>query len=464
MIRSEQIVKITGTQFEFNSEKFNNIISSSEIDPALDVCVIVINGPLRTGKSFFSNFIVRELLRKVNNDNDICLNNCFRWRRGSNVETLGIWMLNKVFVINDKAIILLDTQGIFDNELNQRMTIALLSLSTIISSFQIYNIDKRIQEDNLQYLAYFSEYSKLISNNGFDGKIGQKISILVRDWQNYSDVEDMFACKIEREDYKEKFLSQKLALDCEKITTREKINECYDDIDCYLLPHPGYRVTEKVFTGDINEIRTCFVKHTENYIDIMLDEIRPRKVGNGNLTLGSISLYIKKYVDLYHNIKDNLPEPRTILETTEIACLDNAKITTLNIYRKSMKKNIAGRYLSKNEILDLHSNAANKAMEHFDGLLLMGHKKKIHDTRNHIEDEIHRESEVYEKLSVDSPFLRLIQDAFFSLVNGLGILKILVIIMWYMSYNESGVMGSSIFFTKAFYILIGIIISRIINY
>jgi atlastin len=30
-----------------------------------------------------------------------------------------------------------------------------------VSSFQVYNIDKRIQEDNLQHLALFSEYGRM---------------------------------------------------------------------------------------------------------------------------------------------------------------------------------------------------------------------------------------------------------------------------------------------------------------
>ena len=59
------------------------------------------------------------------------------------------------------AVLLMDTQGMFDNETTMTLTAQIFGLSTLVSSFQIYNVDKRIQEDNLQHLALFSEYGRL---------------------------------------------------------------------------------------------------------------------------------------------------------------------------------------------------------------------------------------------------------------------------------------------------------------
>lgn len=49
----------------------------------------------------------------------------------------------------------------FDNESTMTLTAQIFGLSTLVSSFQIYNVDKRIQEDNLQHLALFSEYGRM---------------------------------------------------------------------------------------------------------------------------------------------------------------------------------------------------------------------------------------------------------------------------------------------------------------
>lgn len=51
--------------------------------------------------------------------------------------------------------------GMFDNETTMTLTAQIFGLSTLVSSFQIYNVDKRIQEDNLQHLALFSEYGRM---------------------------------------------------------------------------------------------------------------------------------------------------------------------------------------------------------------------------------------------------------------------------------------------------------------
>jgi len=60
----------------------------------------------------------------------------------------------------------MDTQGMFDNETSMSLTAQIFGLSTFVSSYQIYNVDKRLQEDNLQHLALFSEYGRLAVGQG----------------------------------------------------------------------------------------------------------------------------------------------------------------------------------------------------------------------------------------------------------------------------------------------------------
>ncbi len=60
----------------------------------------------------------------------------------------------------DIAVFLVDTQGMFDSETSQMLTASIFGLSTLLSSRQIYNVDKRVQEDNLQHLALFTEYGR----------------------------------------------------------------------------------------------------------------------------------------------------------------------------------------------------------------------------------------------------------------------------------------------------------------
>ena len=72
LIKSVQIIKINDTKFTFDHEALNTIINNNAEYNNYPLCVIIINGALRTGKSFFSNFIIRHLLDLENNNNSVC--------------------------------------------------------------------------------------------------------------------------------------------------------------------------------------------------------------------------------------------------------------------------------------------------------------------------------------------------------------------------------------------------------
>lgn len=81
----------------------------------------------------------------------------FSWRGGSEKNTSGILIWPEVFFYDsptgDKiAIILMDTQGVFDNESTVKDNTVIFALSTMVSSVQIFNVQNNIQEDDLQHL------------------------------------------------------------------------------------------------------------------------------------------------------------------------------------------------------------------------------------------------------------------------------------------------------------------------
>lgn len=43
------------------------------------------------------------------------------------------------------AVLVMDTQGMFDGTLSQQLTASIFGLSTLFSSYQIYNVQNRIQ-------------------------------------------------------------------------------------------------------------------------------------------------------------------------------------------------------------------------------------------------------------------------------------------------------------------------------
>jgi len=249
--------------FQLNNDNLSAILS--KIPPDVKVSILSVVGAFRTGKSFLLNFFLRYLRYSDANDSitemdssawmiaegdELSEGNCneggwnlvgddgsevkkdasFAWRGGQERQTTGIWMWSEPFIRRSHAfgdekfaVLLMDTQGMFDNESTMTLTAQIFGLSTLVSSFQIYNVDKRIQEDNLQHLALFSEYGRMAlmppsaketSTNEApdptpiasadavsDGsstiepvpelKPFQRLQFLLRDWQNFdSDYEE----------------------------------------------------------------------------------------------------------------------------------------------------------------------------------------------------------------------------------------------------------------------------------
>ena len=428
-IESVQIIKIEEAEFVFDYDAVKKIIDDNPECADLPIGIVIINGALRTGKSFFNNFVIRHLMRLDDSSEypEGMLVDYFRSRRGTDIQTLGIWALNKIFVHNGMGIVLMDTQGIFDRELNQAMTTALICLSTLMSSYQIYNLDKRIQEDHLNNMAYFSAYTDLmdslhqsdsiddsISNDWSDNdssKIGQTLSLLVRDWQNFEDSLDLASCKLEVDEYQKKFLSDDVNVDAVKRSTRTKIMNTYDTVNVRLCPHPGLPVTEGVFSGNLSIVRPEFLLHMDYIIDDILDNIEPKRVsGNVELRCSDLADFMGRYVELYRNIKESLPKPQTILETTTKISQTSVKTNTVSKYKQLMMNKIkpsreneswfvSGPDLS--EIANYHSNAKMQAYKHFNSACVMGEERDIREIMNAIEADINDEYQAFKLMATE---------------------------------------------------------------
>jgi len=114
----------------------------------------------------------------------------FSWRSGSIRDTTGIVIWSDVFLhtverTGEKiAIIVLDTQGLFDNQSSPMDNSKIFALETLISSIQVLNISGVVQEDQLQYLQFATDFAKYAasSSQGMNTKCFQNLMFLIRDW------------------------------------------------------------------------------------------------------------------------------------------------------------------------------------------------------------------------------------------------------------------------------------------
>jgi atlastin len=112
----------------------------------------------------------------------------FTWRSGTKRDTTGIIMWSDVFLHTSETtgeklgIILMDTQGLFDNETSPADNSRIFALGTLISSVQILNLFSIIQEDQLQYLQFATEFARFAARDNQDvsSKPFQNLLFLIR--------------------------------------------------------------------------------------------------------------------------------------------------------------------------------------------------------------------------------------------------------------------------------------------
>jgi atlastin len=90
----------------------------------------------------------------------------FKWRAGNERQTTGMWLWSEPFVRaradgSRVAVLLMDTQGLFDSKVAQMLTTQIFGLSTLLASYQIFNINQRLTENELQNVAVFAEFARI---------------------------------------------------------------------------------------------------------------------------------------------------------------------------------------------------------------------------------------------------------------------------------------------------------------
>lgn len=482
--RPLQVVKTgdVADNYSFTLEEENLDHILSQVPDGMKVSVVSVVGAFRTGKSFLLSFFLRylhsdtngvnkgldwirsggEALREGNanlgmftGDGVDSVPMSFAWRGGQQRMTTGIWMWSEPFVrqscTGEKvAVLLVDTQGMFDNETSMGLTASIFGLSTLISNHQIYNVEKRIQEDHLQQLALFSEYGRMAlardgraEDDGEEPRLSispssppndggaaaaastpakgaasptvvpqeaetdvevekpfQLLEFLVRDWQNFDDGEDVATMEKEMDEYLKDVIKDRNVTDLQ--ATRDQIMACFEKVRCFGLCHPGMEVVKKTYDGNISKIDPLFCKLLDAYArSVFNDTLEPKRIHGRHLTAPELRTYIAAYVKLFHD-GATFPEAKTLLEATSAANNSNAKFAAVARYKSQMEQ-IAGpsasEFLQKPEFEAYHEESKGEALALFNEMANMGRAAAIKATREQLEDELSSELQRYEQVN-----------------------------------------------------------------
>jgi len=427
---------------EFILNEANLDVVLSKIDQNMEVAVVTVVGAFRTGKSFLLNLLLRYLRDggpedlseawmtakgdcisapsssssdgSSSSSSSTSSSSTFSWRGGKDRHTTGIWMWSEpMFRTNpngsgDMAILLMDTQGMFDNETTMTLTAQIFGLSTMISSFQIYNVDKKIQENNLQDLALFSEYGRAAlqpptgteGKTVFAGKPFQRLQFLVRDWQNFEQEFDSNTSEEEKDKIIESFTKEMKEYIAEVIkprqasdlqSTRTQITRCFEQVDCFLLPHPGIEVTKKSYDGNIAHIDPVFRALLNRYArSIFDDELESKVIQGRSITGVELKEYFKSYVKMFQGNSSAFPKATTILAATTEASINNSSKVALMEFESAMEVAMAPGFLKEELFKAATTKCTAASLGKFEAMATFGDVETIGKARTALEADLHK--------------------------------------------------------------------------
>ncbi|PIO68811.1 guanylate-binding protein [Teladorsagia circumcincta] len=208
----------------------------------------------------------------------------------------------------------------------------------------IYNVVDNIQEDALQHLSLFVEYGRLAMTEAQRfGKPFQTLVFCVRDFRNPEEYGY-------GEEGGTKFLQQVLKGRNQKglhmpnpvlkpvITrvtpdqpeelrsVREQLSDCFEQISCFLLPYPGYRVAERQsFRGHVKDLRPIFREEMKKMIPALLNPhaLQPKYINGKPVTCRKLVQYFKEYVNSFDG--NTVPVANSILNANaKLICIEAA--------------------------------------------------------------------------------------------------------------------------------------------
>ncbi|CAO1398340.1 unnamed protein product [Diamesa serratosioi] len=294
-----------------NYEVLDDILLHPDVKDR-QIVVVSIVGAFRKGKSFFLNYCLRFLYANFKSvasrtqpsgnisewmgDGDEPLRG-FSWKGGSTRDTTGLIFWSDVFLYDDDfknkiAIVVMDTQGLFDKETPPADNTKIFALGTLISSIQFYNLNGVVQEDQLQYLQLATDFARLAATNNADKdtKAFQNIVFLMRDW----DYVDEYPAGVQGgAGYLRELLQIKDNQHPSLRSVREYVHQSFNKISCYLLPDPGktVRTNPSSYKGEWSNMDEDFTNAlNETIIDVLKpSELIPKKI-NGNVLKASESI------------------------------------------------------------------------------------------------------------------------------------------------------------------------------
>lgn len=330
----------------------------------------------------------------------------FSWRAGANRLTSGIVIWSDVFLYDTKneklAIVLMDTHGLFDSSTTPPDNSRIFALGTLLSSTQIFNINDIVQEDHLQYLqtatdfARFAARENLVNQKSYT-KPFQNLFFLMRDWSH----EQSFSYGLSGgAQYIADYLHIKDDQHPDLYHVRNYIKSTFDNVECFLLPHPGFKiVSNQHYDGSWKDWNEEFKDSLEELIPAILrsKKLRVKRILGKEVDGKTFRKYATAFFQTFQST--NLTDIKTVYETAIEKQMEQIIGECLVYYQKIMKDFEDFTQPEFAEVLDMnHEITKNMTILKFKTTRKMGSQE--YDIL--FERELEREIDAYHKMRKQS--------------------------------------------------------------
>lgn len=307
------------------------------------IAVVSVMGAFRTGKSFLLDLFLRYLRHEEQDSADqetaadstargnpeaplptwvtaagdaiegaACSEGGFRFRGGMDACTEGIWVWSEPFrrTINGEpvSILLMDTQGAWDNNMTKEQSATIFGLTAVLSSKQIYNINMQIQEDKVENLAYFMRFAQAAlrqASSEHDGagqgpcredleRPFQALDFLVRDWRHFREEWSLERCKEQMQEHFGKHVAPNKG-------TSEALHSMFRRIGCFCLPHPGFAIERETWSGCVRDISPDFLHFADSYVREVFADLETKRILGSELSTVTFPLVLRDFVRAFQD-------------------------------------------------------------------------------------------------------------------------------------------------------------------
>ena len=322
------------------------------------MAVLSICGPYRTGKSYFISRVLG-------------LPGAFRLGHSMQACTRGIWMATTVLECEKFVTVLLDTEGIDAVGASETLVMSLLTLTTLLSSFLIYNSKKVPQKVDLSKMNCFTQLSSSFFAQGSKSATPEAIKNyfpqflwLLRDvtlkmtnraGEIIQPTEYLHTCILASESGAHTELGRCLV-------------SLFPSLECATLPIPS---TKRTIICNIvqrqENLKPAFNEAVENLVQKILHQLSPKVAVDGVTHVNGciLSSLAQEYVEAI-NKPGALPDLDQGWQAVIQVKLQEVSEELVREYKKDMEKELKGNLpMEESNLMQLHQQILNSKKASF---------------------------------------------------------------------------------------------------